>query len=125
MPRPSKSKLRSRWLHEPGSERTTRQATRYAESTTPIRCSTCLPASRGTFRRQSCTATGSRVFSLHWRTGHGAVGTEHATIATVGPQLGAAAGAHIKELASVGRHCFQFRGATLRTGDDRLKDHNV
>jgi hypothetical protein len=33
------------------------------------------------------------VFDLHWRTGHGPVGAEHATIATLGLQFSAAAGA--------------------------------
>ena len=72
--------------------------------------------------RSPCTASGA--FALDWRTGHGAIGAEHATIATLGLQLGAAAGALVEIPASVGRHRFHFRGAATRTGKDRMKDHD-
>jgi hypothetical protein len=65
------------------------------------------------------------VFDLHRRTGHRPIGAEHATIAALGLQLRAAAGAFVEVPASVGRHRFQFRGAAARTGNDRLKDHNI
>src|SRR5271156_4458863 len=50
-----------------------------------------------------CTAV-SGAFALHWRTGYRAIRAEHAAIAALRPQLGAAAGAHVEELASVGWH---------------------
>src|SRR6202023_1568677 len=37
----------------------------------------------------------------------------------------AAAGTIVEILAGVGRHLFNFRGATFRAGDDRLKDHDA
>jgi hypothetical protein len=65
------------------------------------------------------------VVGLHWRAGHGPIGAEDTTVATPGLQFGTAAGALVEILASVGRHRFTFCGAAPRTGNDRLKDHNV
>ena len=65
------------------------------------------------------------MFDLRWRTGHGSIGAEHATIATLGLQFGAAAGAFVEIPASVGRHRFHFRGTATRTDNDRLKDHSI
>lgn len=84
----------------------------------------CLPANRERLGRRSCCATAGGGFGLHWRARHRAVRAEHATVTALGPQLAAAAGADIEELAGVGRHRFRFRGATLRTSDDGFEDHS-
>jgi hypothetical protein len=69
-----------------------------------------------------CAATNS-VFGLHWRTGDGAVGAEHAAISALWSKLGPATGAHVIELTGIGRHRFHFRSATVWTSDDRVKKH--
>ena len=72
----------------------------------------------------TCPGCGSApVLGLHWRTGHGPIGAENATIPTLGLQFGAAAGALVEILASVGRHRFLSCGAAPGTSNDRLKDH--
>jgi hypothetical protein len=70
-------------------------------------------------------ATASRLLRLHWWTGLRAVGTEHAAIARLRSQPSTAIGAHIEELACIGRHRFQFRGTATWARDDRLEYHDL
>lgn len=65
----------------------------------------------------------ARAFRLNGRTRKRTVGAEHATVTLLRSQLRAAAGAHIEELARVGRHCFRLRGRAVRTGDTGFWDH--
>ena len=66
----------------------------------------------------SRTTAGRRArFGLNGRTRHRTIGTEHAAIALLRPQLRAAAGAHIKELAGVRWHRLRFGHAATRTGN--------
>ena len=47
----------------------------------------------------TCPGCGSApVLGLHWRTGHGPIGAENATIPTLGLQFGAAAGALVERV---------------------------
>lgn len=66
-----------------------------------------------------------RIRSLHWRTRHRAVGTEDAAIVRLRPQPRPAARAIIEKLARIARHRFRLRGSTVRTRNDRLKDHGT
>src|SRR5262249_13412763 len=57
------------------------------------------------------------------RARHRTVGAEHATIARLRPQAGAAAGAFVIESAGIGRHDLRFGHAAMRTSNDRFADH--
>ncbi len=70
------------------------------------------------------TATAGRIvvgfpttLRLNWWTRHRAVGTKHAAIAWLRPELRAAAGALVQNLAGVGTHRFRLCGPTIRAGN--------
>ena len=75
------------------------------------------------------TAGGSTRFAsarcLNWRTRHGAVGAEHATITRLWLQLRAATGALVKELTGIGRHLLCLGRGTVWTGDHGFTDHGI
>jgi len=57
------------------------------------------------------------TLSLNWRTRHRAVGTKHAAIAWLRPELRAAAGALVQNLAGISRHRFRLCGPAIRAGN--------
>src|SRR5581483_1246112 len=66
-----------------------------------------------------------RTFRLNRRTRHRAVRAEHAAVAGLRLEPGAAAAAHIEKLARVGRHCLDLGRGAMRACDRRLQDHGV
>jgi hypothetical protein len=92
-----------------------------------------VPPLRVASRRWRCrisrTAGGRICFAgtlgLNRRAWHGAVGAEHATVALLRSQLGAATGAHIEKLAGIRWHRLSLRGGAMRTGNNGLEKHDA
>src|SRR4029077_10668028 len=63
------------------------------------------------------------TFRLDWRTGHRAIGAEHAAVARLRPQRHAASGALVENTAGVGGHGFGFGRATVRAGENGFENH--
>src|SRR6516162_1506082 len=74
-------------------------------------------------RRSAPSKLPDRALGLDRRARNRAVGTEHTTVAWLGPQRRAAAGTSIEKLAGVGWHCLRFRGGAMRTGNHGFKNH--
>src|SRR5262249_52515103 len=98
------------------------------ESTTPAESRVDCQAHRVRFRPYDlpCELSGTALRSaglpgmhlLDRRTRHGAIGTEHAAIASLRPQRRPTAGAGVQELTRIGRHEFRLLRSATWTRDN-------
>ena len=75
---------------------------------------------------RAATGTGpARAFGLDRRARNRAIGAEHATVAGLRPQHGAAAAAAIENLAGVDWHLLPLCGSAMRASDHGFNNHGL